>query len=137
MAVYTDNLYYLSIDGTDVSAYVTQVTLDPSIDTIETTAGSGTDDRTRAPGLRDHSISFDIQHWDAAEWALTLIAVGTHTVIFGLEGSGSGNPKHTQSFIFESAPVPTTVEKEVVLYSVSGSGQAAPSVNMFAGGVWA
>jgi hypothetical protein len=136
MATYAENNWYLSIDGTDVSAYVQRISLEPSIDTVETTAGSGSDDRTRAPGLRDHTISFDIVHDDAAGWALTLVAVGTHAIIYGLEGATTGKPKHAQSFIFTGAPHETTIEKDTVMYSVSGEASGAASTNMFVGGVW-
>jgi hypothetical protein len=136
MANYAENNWYLSIDGTDVSAYATRINLEPSIASNETTAGSGTDDRTRAAGLRDHTISFDLVHTDNSAWALTLIAVGSHAIIYGLEGSATGKPKHAQTFIFESAPHETSVEKTMVLYSVSGVAASAATTNMFAGGVW-
>lgn len=137
MAKYQSNDWFISIDGTTVSAYVTKVDLDPTIDSVDITAGSGTDFRQRGAGLKDYSISFDIYHDDGAAWALTLITPGSHAVIFGLEGNATGKPKHTQTFIFEGAPFGTEVEKGMVLYSVSGSGAAAPSDDMFAGGVWA
>lgn len=136
MATYADNNWYLDIDGTNVSAYLKRIRLEPTIATVETTAGSGTDNRSRAVGLKDHTISFDIVHSDTAAWALTLVTPGAHTVTYGPEGSSAGKPKHVQSFIFTGAPHETVVEKSVVMYSVSGEGAATPTTDMFASGVW-
>jgi hypothetical protein len=136
MATYADNNWYFSIDGTDVSAYLKRISLEPVIATNETTAGSGVDDRTRAVGLRDHTLSFDIVHDNAAGYALTLLAVGSHDIIYGPEGTATGKPKHAQAIIFTGAPHETTVEKNVIMYSVSGEAAAAPTTNMFAGGTW-
>ena len=137
MAKYQDNNWFLSIDGITVSSYLIKVSLDPSVESVDITAGSGTDDRQRGVGLKDHSLSFDIYHDTAAGYALTLIAVGSHAFIYGPEGNASGKPKHTQTMIIESAPHEVGVEKPLVAYSVSAVGAAAPSDNMFAGGVWA
>jgi hypothetical protein len=136
MANYADNNWYLDIDGTNVSAYVKRVSFEPKINTVDTTAGSGTDDVTRAVGLKDRSFSFDIMHTDAASWALSLIAVGVHTITYGLEGNATGKPKHVQSFIITAAPHETKVEKDAVMYSVTADQAAAPTVDMFASGVW-
>jgi hypothetical protein len=137
MAKYQDNNWYLDIDGTDLSSYIVSLSVEQSVESVDITAGSGTDDRQRGVGLRDISVSFDIYHDDGAAYALTLIAPGIHTITIGLEGSASGKPKHVQSMLIESAPFETTVEKPMVNYSVSAVGAAAPSTNMFAGGVWA
>lgn len=134
MATYQDNNYYLDIDGTDLSSYVISVDLDPGINTVETTAGSGTDHVTRGVGLYDHSISFDLKADNATAYALTLIK-GTHTVTYGQQGSTAGMPKHVQSFIL-TATHSTNVNKDMVVYSVSGEAAAAPTTDMFASGVW-
>jgi len=137
MAKYQDNDWYLSIDGTDVSAYLKSVNLTASIEEQDITAGSGTNFRQRGAGLKDYQLTFDIYHDTAAAWALTLITPGIHAIIYGIEGSGSGNPKHIQSFLFTSAPHTVNVDKTMVSYNVSATGADAPSTDMFAGGVWA
>lgn len=136
MAKYQDNDWYLDIDGTDMSSYVIDITLTPSIAEVPTTAGSGTNHVQRGEGLYDHSISFTIYHDDGAAYSLALIK-GTHTITYGLEGNGSGNPKHVQSFILNGQPHTTNVDKSMVTYAVSGMAADAPSTDMFAGGVWA
>jgi len=137
MATYNDNAWYLDLDGTNVSAYVRRISFEPSIATVDITAGSGIDDVQRAIGLKDRTFSFDIVHDDAGAWALTLIAPGVHTITYGIEGNATGNPKHVQSFIITGAPHETNVEKGLVMYSVSAEQAAAPSTDMFASGVWA
>jgi hypothetical protein len=137
MAKYQDNNWFLSIDGTDVSAYLVSLSLEPTTESVDITAGSGTDFRQRGVGLKDFSLSFDIYHDDAAGYALTLLNPGLHTFVVGLEGNASGKPKHTQSMVIEGAPFETTVEKPMVNYSVSAVGADTPTTNMFAGGVWA
>ncbi len=137
MATYAENVWYLDIAGTDVSAYVTRISLEPSIDTVETSAGSGVDHRTRVVGLKDHTLSFDIIHSDSAAYALTLLALAAKTITYGIEGNASGKPKHVQSFILDGVPHETNVEKGLVSYGVSCTAAAAPSTDMFAGGVWA
>ena len=134
MAKYQDNIYYLDIDGTDLSSYVISVSLDPSISSVETTAGSGTDHVTRGEGLYDHSISFEIYADDSAGYSLALLK-GTGLVTYGEQGYATGKPKHVQSFIL-TASHSTNVSKDMVVYSVSGEAAAAPTTDMFAGGVW-
>ena len=135
MAKYVSNDWYLSVGGVDMSAYAQAITLTPVINSVITTAGSGQDDVQRAEGLMDHTISFTIYSDDAGAYALTKLK-GTQTVIYGEQGSATGKPKHTQSFIL--TPVHTTaVEKTQVAYAVTGEGADTPTDNMFAGDVWA
>jgi len=135
MAKYNGNGYYLSIGGVDVSAYVVDVNLTPSITSVDVTAGTGTAHMQRAEGLYDHTITITIAAVTEAEYADTLLK-GTQAVIYGLEGNAAGKPKHSQSFIL--TPVHSTaVTKDFVTHSLSGEATAAPSDDMFAGGVWA
>lgn len=133
---YANNNFYLSIGGTDLSAFVINVTLSPSQSSVETTAGSGTDHVSRAEGLEDHSISFTIYSDDANAYSLALLK-GEQIAIFGEQGNASGRPKHVQSFILTGVSSPTMVSKEMVIYDVSGEAAAAPTTDMFAGGTWA
>jgi hypothetical protein len=134
MATYQDNDYYLDVDGTDLSSYVISVSLDPSINSVETTAGSGTDHITRGEGLYDHSLSFEIRADASTGYALTLLK-GTHTITYGEQGTAVGKPKHVQSFILTASHT-TNVNKDMVVYSVTGDAAAAPTTDMFASGVW-
>lgn len=138
MAQYADNDVYLDIDGTQVDAYFIDVQLEPTIASVETTAGSGTDHVTRAAGLKDHTISFTLTYdVTFVSTLLPLIKPGVHAVTYGPEDNTTGKPKHVQSFIFEGAPHQVQVDKQMVQYSVSGSAAAAPTTDMFNGGVWA
>ena len=135
MAQYADNDWYLDIDGTDISSYVTEISLDPTTATNDTTAGSSTDHMSRSVGLQDHSLSFTVYADDSAGYSLALLK-GTHTVTYGQQGNAAGKPKHVQSFILTSASHTTTVDKAMVVYAVSGEAAAAPTTDMFNAGVW-
>ena len=135
MAVYQDNSYFFSSDGTNLSSYVIEVTLTPTIDEKETTAGSGTDHKTRGEGLYDHSISFRIKADASAGYSLALLK-GLHTIIYGEQGNAVGKPKHVQPFILNTQPHTTNVDKEMMVFTVSGNAASAPTTDMYNGGVW-
>ena len=139
MAVYSGFNDFLSIDGTDVSPYIRDVELEESMETAETTAGSGVANRTRNTGLKDHTLSFTIVYDidDIATW-LPLLKPGEHTVIWGPEGNATGKPKHEQKFIFESAPLSGNYEQsEARTVPVSGVSSEAPTTDFWAGGTFA
>jgi len=135
MATLNENDYYLSVGGTDVSSYVVDVTLEPSVTSQDVTAGSGSDWVNRAEGLKDCTISFTLAYDDASGYAFSILQ-GEKQIIYGPEGNSSGAPKHTQYFILTGAPHTVNVSKEMVTFSVSGEGSQDPTDNMFAGATW-
>lgn len=138
MAQYADNDIYLDIDGTAVSAYFKTVSLEAAGESLDTTMGSGADFRSRALGLKDYTISIELAYdTTAIATQLSLVKPGVHTVTYGPEGSGTGKPKHVQSFLFTGAGSGVNVDKTPVVFSISGEGAAAPTTDIFAGGVWA
>lgn len=60
---------YVTINSVDVSDHVASVTLNSSIDVVETTAFSSTAARTRIGGLADNSISLEF-HQDYASTSI-------------------------------------------------------------------
>lgn len=137
MATYNGNGAYLSIDGTQVDAYYKEITLSPSMETVDSTAGSGTAHRTRGEGLKDTTATMTLVYDVAvAATILPLVEVGTHAIVYGPEGNANGKPKHAQSFIITSVPHTVSVEKSVVLFECSMEAAAAPTVDMHSGGVW-
>jgi hypothetical protein len=137
MAQYNGNGYYVDIDGTNISSYVIEMSLEPAVEAVDVTAGASTTHRERNAGLKDYTFSMSVGYDDsAASTILPLVAPGAHTVTFGPEGSANGKPKHVQSFIIEGAGHTVAVSKSHVVFSVSGSGAAAPTTDMYAGGVW-
>lgn len=137
MATYNGNDAYIDLDGTKVDTYFVNVSLSPSIETVDVTAGSGATHRQRAEGLKDSGGSMQIAY-DSTNVAtiLPLIEVGTHTLTYGPEGSATGKPKHVQSIIITGAPHTVAVSKDMVVFDVSFEAAAAPTVDMFNGGVW-
>lgn len=138
MATYADNTVYLKLDSTEVDAYFRDVQLSASNSAVDTTAGSGTDWNMRAPGLNDMSISITLMY-DAAnvQTYIQKIAPGaTISIEYGPEDAVSGKPRHVQSFVITSVDHQVQVSKDAVMFSIGGDGADAPSVNMFAGGVY-
>lgn len=138
MAQYADNNVFLSIDGVTVSAYFKSVSLNPTNSSQDTTMGAGTDHMQRAPGLDDTSISITLGYDTAQVQAqIQHLKVGQVVSIeYGKEGATSGKPRHVQTFNITSNTVADSVDKTPSTFEISGEGADAPSVNMFAGGVY-
>jgi len=137
MAAFSGNNIFLSIDGVDHSAYFTTLNLEPSNEEQDITRGSGTAHRQRASGLDDTSFSATLSY-DVTNISTQLprFRPGIHAVEIGPEGAVAGKPRHVQNFHFDSAPFEISVEKTHVTFQIEGSGSEAPSVDMFAAGVY-
>ena len=113
----------VTLNATDISEYVTSVTLNTPEDVVETTAMSAVGARTRVSGLKDHSITLELNN-DFASGALEAVVQGigigelaSLTVkptsaatsptnpIYKADGSGSGATKAGQVLISEWTPV--------------------------------
>jgi hypothetical protein len=139
MAQYADNNVYLKLDSVQVDAYFKKVKLSPSNNSVDTTTGSGVDWMQRQPGLNDMGIDIDLGY-DAAQIQnyIQKIAVGqVVTVEYGSEGNTSGKPRHVQAFNITKADHEVSVDKSHVVFSISGESADSPSVNMYAGAVYA
>ena len=91
---------YISVDGTDVTAYSDSENLDRNVDTIDTTV-FGLDDRTYIAGLRTHGLG------QSGPWDPTGDAVfdgcddgATVATVFGPEGNDSGDVQYTSATSF-------------------------------------
>lgn len=113
----------VTLNATDISEYVTSVTLNTPEDVVETTAMSAVGARTRVAGLKDHSITLELNN-DFASGALeavvqgigigeltsltvkpTSAAVSPTNPIYKADGSGSGATKAGQVLISEWTPI--------------------------------
>ncbi|MBK9751811.1 MAG: hypothetical protein IPO91_34305 [Chloroflexi bacterium] len=138
MASYAENTVYIKLDSTEVDAFFKDVSPTASNSTVDITAGSGTDWNMRAAGLNDISFSITLMY-DAAnvQTYIQKIAPGSIvTLEYGPEDAVSGKPRHVQSCIVSSVDHSVTVNKDAVTFSITLDGADAPSVNMFAGGVY-
>ena len=138
MATYNGNGVYIDIDGTQVDSYFREVSIEHTLNTVDTTAGSSSTYVERNAGLLDTSGKITLVY-DAtnASTYIPLMKAGAHTLTLGVEGNGTGKPKHVQAVLFTGLPLTVTVGKDLVLYESSWEGAAAPTTDMFAGGVWA
>lgn len=91
---------YVTINSVDVSDHVASVTLNSSIDVVETTAFSSTAARTRIGGLADNSITLEF-HQDYASGSIEATIyplLGTTTsVVVKPNGTSTSatNPSYT------------------------------------------
>lgn len=95
---------YVTINSVDVSDHVASVTLNSSIDVVETTAFGTTGARTRIGGLADNSISLEF-HQDYASSSIEATIyplLGTTTsVVVKPNGSTTSvtNPSYTSTVL--------------------------------------
>lgn len=139
MARLQDNTQYLSINGYVISAEFLSVDISKSNSSVDTTSGSGATDVTRGRGLNSYTIDISIAyHTETVDDVL--LAIGEDDVVaveYGPESNVAGKPRHVQSFTLNNIKGPKkTVEKGPVEFSCQGESAAAPSVNMYAGGVY-
>lgn len=134
---YNGNGIFLSIDGTTITGSWKDIEITSSMEEVDTTQGVGQTYMQRSEGLRDTEISITIGYDpDNIQAQFAMLRPGIHTVVFGPEGNGTGKPKHEQSFLFTEAPLGQDVKKKEVVFTVSGAGADAPSVDMYNGGVF-
>ncbi len=115
-----------------------EVSFDASNDAVDTTAGSGTDWKSEAPGLNQNTVKISIMH-DASTIQAYIQKLKPGQVVsieYGPEGNTSGKPKHVQDFRLGKVSHKTDVKKSAVMHELEGSSTGAPSTDMYAGGVY-
>lgn len=134
----TGNSWYVTIDSVLVSTYLTDVALSPKNDVKDVTTGGATH-MVRQSGLDDYSAKLTVGYETSAisTFVQKLKPGATYTFEFGPESNASGKPRHVQSMIVESSDMSMSADKKFVTFDLSLSGADAPSVNMYAGGVYA
>lgn len=127
------------INGQAITAEFISASVSKSNSSVETTSGSGVTDMTRGRGLNSHSFRASIAYLTDTVDDI-LLAIGDDDIIeveFGPESNVAGKPRHVQTFNITSIEGPEkTVEKGAVEFSIQAESAAAPSVNMYAGGVY-
>jgi hypothetical protein len=98
----------VTLGGTDVSSYVASVTLNISVNEVETTAfGSGA--TTRVGGLQDNSVTLDLhQDFSAVEGLIYPLIGSTTSLVVKPNGTavGTANPSYTMTpLVTEWTPV--------------------------------
>lgn len=139
MPVLADNNAKLIVDGVTVDAYFKNVQLQRTSESVDVTGGAGVDHMLRSPGLIDTQITITVQYETALiQTYIQHISAGQVVVIeYGPEGATSGKPRHVQSFLITSSNASEqNVAKDEVTFEITGEGAAAPSVDMYAGGVY-
>jgi hypothetical protein len=96
------------LGGTDVSSYVASVTLNISVNEVETTA-FGTGAVTRVGGLQDNSVTLDLhQDFSAVEGLIYPLIGSTTSLVVKPNGTavGTANPSYTMTpLVTEWTPV--------------------------------
>jgi hypothetical protein len=98
----------VTLGGTDVSSYVASVTLNISVNEVETTAfGSGA--TTRTGGLQDNSVTLDFhQDYSQIEGLVYPLIGSTTSLVIKPNGTavGTANPSYTMTpLVTEWTPV--------------------------------
>lgn len=137
MAEYSGNDVYLAIDGFVQTMRWIEISLEPSIGSVEVTSGGAATHVKRNTTLRDNTGTI-VLHYDDVDFATYVLRLqpGIHTIDFGPERNISGKPRHTQEIIVTKAPLKITVKKDPVVIALSYEQRAAPTNDMFAGAVW-
>lgn len=138
MAVVADNNVYLSLDGVDVSGFITEVKPKTKNNIRETSHGANITHVQREPGLDDYSWDATLVYDDSsiATYIQKLKPGAKYTMEYAPNGRTTGQPKHIQSVIVEGNDHTIKVEKDMVAFSLNLLGQDAPTYNMFAGAVY-
>jgi len=134
MPAYNGNNIYLKIGNFEVQAKFKKVSLEPSIATVDTTRGAGTNHMQRNTGLEDTKLGVTLGYdTDIIQTQLRYLKPGRYPVIFGPEGAIAGKPRHIQDFILTSSPLEISVEKSEVAFDMKFEAADAPYANMFDG----
>jgi hypothetical protein len=138
MAQLAENNIYLAFDAVVVSSFFKECNPSPSNATQDTTMGAGVDHVQRKPGLNDTTFTVTIGYDDTvvSTYIQKLRPGATVSFEYGPEGAVSGKPRHVQSCIVSGAPHTVSVSKTPVAFQVTLQGADAPSVDMYAGGVY-
>lgn len=109
MAKQTLTDVFVSLGGSNISSSVASVSLQTSVDAVETTA-FGSTSRTRVGGLKDNQVTLSIhQQYSEVEAIVYPLIGSTATVIIkpnGTAGASSANPSYTFSvLVTEWTPV--------------------------------
>jgi len=98
----------VTLGGTDISTYVASVTLNVSVNEVETTS-FGVSAVTRVGGLQDNSVTLDIhQDYSAIEGLVYPLIGSTTSLVVKPNGTavGTANPSYTMTpLITEWTPV--------------------------------
>jgi hypothetical protein len=71
----------VTVNGVDLSAFLTSVTLSTSVDVVETTGMGSAASKTRLPGLKDNSVTLEFnQDFAALGPEVSINAVGSSLV---------------------------------------------------------
>lgn len=122
MAKYHGYKGHFSIDGVDLSSYLTDVSMDQSVDVAETST-FGTLDKTYLDGMRDATISIAGRWDDTASTGPDVVLQGlrgdgANAFIYGPSGSTGGMVKYTGNAIL-TAYAPTTPIADVVAFTAT------------------
>ena len=95
---------HISVGGTNISQYCTEIGFPRSADSHETTT-FGKDNKTYVPGLKDGTISLS-GNYDSACDDVLAPALGTIVpFIYGVEGSTAGKRRYTGNAVVTSYEV--------------------------------
>lgn len=122
MAKYHGYKGFFSIDGKDMSTFLTDVSLDQSVDVAETSTFTDLD-KTYVNGMRDATISVSGRWDDTATTGADAVLQGlrgggSYAFVYGPSGNTGGMVKYTGTAIL-TAYAPTTPIADVVAFTAT------------------
>ncbi len=138
MAVVADNAVYISLDGVDVSGFITSVKPKGKNNIRETSHGANITHVQREPGLNDYSFDVTVVYDNPAitTYIQKLKPGAKYVFEYAPNGRTAGQPKHIQPVIVEGNDHEIKVEKDMVAFNLSVLGQDAPTSNMYDGATY-
>lgn len=139
MARLQDNTQFLTINGQAITTEFISAGISKTNSSVETTHGAGATDVMRGRGLNSYTFRASVAYLTESVDDI-LLAIGEDDVVeieFGPEGNAAGKPRHVQKFNITSVEQSDkTVGKAAVEFTIQAESAAAPTVNMFDGGVY-
>lgn len=137
MAELNANAGYFTVNAVDLASKLSKINLQPSAEVVEVTAGNVAHKANQA-GLRMTTLSFSLTYTvgSVATYIQLIKPTAEIAVDYGPEGSTTGKPRHTQSFIVKSANFSQDAQKAWVVFEVEAEAAGAPTNDMASGAVW-
>lgn len=143
MAEWVSDNMYIEISGGNLGAPVQvqarwkKFKLEGTVDPIETTRGPAQKHKAFKPGMHEYPMEITLGIDDASIYPDELRLDQIYTITVGPNGNTSGEPKHIQTFFLASMPIEIETGRGERVYATKWKQEAAPTTDIFEGGVWA
>lgn len=136
-AHFNGNTLFFTVDGVDFDAEFKSLTLERTVEVVETSRGSGRGHKQHNAGLKHTTLKATIGYTIPVSTLIAKMSPGTHyAIIIGPESNTAGKPKHNQSMLLVSAPWTIEVAKSEVAFELSFEADGDPTSDFWNGDTW-